>query len=39
MENLQKAIELTEKELAAAMQKWQEPGGTDSAGAERDIIA
>lgn len=38
MENLQKAIELTEKELTAAMQKWQEQGSTDSAGAERDIV-
>lgn len=38
MDNLQKAIELTEKELTAAMQKWQEPGGTDSTGAERDIV-
>lgn len=38
MENLQKAIELTEKELTAAMQKWQEPSDTDSAGAERDIV-
>lgn len=38
MNNLQKAIELTEKELTAAMQKWQEPGGADGAGTERNIV-